>query len=178
MEMFTSILITGGARSGKSTLAERKALGPCGRAIYIATAELWDGDTEMADRIAQHQARRGDRWQDIHAPRDLCGALRQSNGDVPRLVDCLTLWLTNLLLAEADWCSEVQALTEELARQRAPVIFVTNEIGMGIVPENALARRFRDAAGWMNQAMAEACDEVWLAVAGHPIRVKPNEHTF
>ena len=84
----------------------------------------------------------------------------------------------NLLLAEADWRAEVRALAAETARQEAPVIFVTNEVGMGIVPENALARRFRDAAGWMNQAMAEACDEVWLAVAGYPTRVKPNEHTF
>ena len=178
--MYKSILITGGARSGKSTLAERKALAPCGRAVYIATAEIWPGDTEMAERIAQHQARRGADWHNLHAPRDLCAALRGSDsaGGPPRLVDCLTLWMTNLLLAEADWRAEVRALAAETARQEAPVIFVTNEVGMGIVPENALARRFRDAAGWMNQAMAEACDEVWLAVAGYPTRVKPNEHTF
>lgn len=176
--MYTSILITGGARSGKSVLAERKALAPCGRAIYIATADPWDGDTEMARRIEQHRARRGECWGDIHAPRDLCGALRESDGNVPRLVDCLTLWLTNLMLAEDDWRGKTIALTQEIACQRAPVIFVTNEVGLGIVPDNALARRFRDAAGWMNQAVAEACQEVWLAVAGQPIRVKPNEHSF
>lgn len=176
--MFKSILMTGGARSGKSLLAERKALAPFGRAIYIATAEAWPGDTEMAARIAQHQARRGDCWQNRHAPRDLCGALRGSDGDVPRLVDCLTLWMTNLLLAGADWRTETLALVDEIARQQAPVIFVTNETGMGIVPENALAREFRDAAGWMNQVVGAACEEVWLAVAGHPLRVKPNEYSF
>ncbi|WP_092428817.1 bifunctional adenosylcobinamide kinase/adenosylcobinamide-phosphate guanylyltransferase [Alloyangia pacifica] len=176
--MTRSILITGGARSGKSTLAERRALAPCGRAIYIATAEIYEGDEEMAARISEHRARRGTCWQDLHAPRDLCAALRASDGDLPRLVDCLTLWLTNLLLAEADWRGEVQALVEEIARQRAPMIFVTNEVGAGIVPENRLARSFRDAAGWMNQAVAEASDEVWLAVAGYPVKVKPNEHSF
>ncbi|MBE9638646.1 bifunctional adenosylcobinamide kinase/adenosylcobinamide-phosphate guanylyltransferase [Salipiger pacificus] len=176
--MTRSILITGGARSGKSKIAERRALAPCGRAIYIATAEIYEADDEMAARIAEHRARRGDAWRDLHAPRDLCGALRASDGTLPRLVDCLTLWLTNLLLAEADWRAEVQALVQEIARQRAPVIFVTNEVGAGIVPENRLARSFRDAAGWTNQAVAESCDEVWLAVAGYPVKVKPNDHAF
>ncbi|ANT61673.1 adenosylcobinamide kinase/adenosylcobinamide phosphate guanyltransferase [Salipiger sp. CCB-MM3] len=176
--MKRSILITGGARSGKSTLAERKALSVCGQAIYIATARIYEGDAEMAARIAEHQARRGEMWQTLHAPRDLCGALDGSDGGLPRLVDCLTLWLTNLLLEGGDWREETQALVEAIARQSAPVIFVTNEVGAGIVPENRLAREFRDAAGWLNQAVAAACDEVWLAVAGYPMKVKPNEHSF
>ncbi|WP_353474410.1 bifunctional adenosylcobinamide kinase/adenosylcobinamide-phosphate guanylyltransferase [Salipiger sp. H15] len=176
--MTRSILITGGARSGKSTLAERKALGPRGRAVYIATAMIYEGDDEMVARIAEHRARRGEGWQELHAPLDLAAALRSSDGDLPRLVDCLTLWLTNLMLGGKDWRAEVQALVKEIARQHAPVVFVSNEVGAGIVPETRLGREFRDAAGWMNQAVAAACDEVWLAVAGYPVKVKPNEHSF
>jgi len=174
--MEKSILITGGARSGKSTLAERLALRPSGRAIYIATAEAFDD--EMRARIAEHQARRGPAWDEHHAPRDLVKALDATDGETPRLVDCLTLWLTNLMLAEADWRTETKALTETLSRQSAPVIFVTNEVGAGIVPENKLARAFRDAAGTVNQEVANVCDTVLLCVAGHPIKVKPNDHSF
>lgn len=176
--MKKSILITGGARSGKSGLAERKALQPCGRAVYIATSRIYDGDTEMATRVAAHRARRGVEWTEIEAPTDLSGALLETDGDLPRLVDCLTLWLTNLMLDEADWRQETQRLIRTLAAQNAPVIFVTNEVGLGIVPDNPLARAFRDAAGYVNQAVAEACDEVWLAVAGQPMRVKPNDTAF
>lgn len=174
--MGESILITGGARSGKSAWAERRALHPSGRAIYIATAEAHDA--EMAARIADHQARRGPEWENRHAPLDLCGALRDSDGGTPRLVDCLTLWLTNLMLAEMDWRAEGTALADTLAGQSAPVVLVTNEVGAGIVPENALARAFRDAAGWLNQTVAQAADEVWLCVAGYPVKVKPNDHSF
>lgn len=174
--MGESILITGGARSGKSTLAERRALQPTGRAIYIATAEAHDA--EMAARIATHQARRGAEWDNVHAPLDLCGALQGSDGGAPRLVDCLTLWLSNLMLAEMDWRAAGHALADTLAQQTAPVVLVTNEVGAGIVPENALARAFRDAAGWLNQTVAQGADEVWLCVAGYPVRVKPNDHSF
>jgi len=177
--MQKSILITGGARSGKSTLAERKALQPCGRAIYIATARIYDGDSEMAARIAAHKARRSpDAWDDVDAPTDLVAALRKTDGDVPRLVDCLTLWLTNLMLDDADWQAETDALIQTVAEQSAPIVFVSNEVGLGIVPENKLARAFRDAAGHVNQAVAGACDEVWLAVAGYPMKVKPNDDLF
>lgn len=169
--MGKSILITGGARSGKSTLAERMTLALGRPAIYIATAQAHDA--EMADRIARHQARRNNGWQTIEAPRDLLGALRDSDGGAPRLVDCLTLWLTNLMLADEDWQSATAALAEALRYQTAPVILVTNEVGAGIVPENALARAFRDAAGQVNQRIAGACDELWLCVAGHPLKVKP-----
>ncbi|MGK7654239.1 bifunctional adenosylcobinamide kinase/adenosylcobinamide-phosphate guanylyltransferase [Roseovarius sp. B08] len=176
--MKKSILITGGARSGKSALAERMALQPAGRAIYVATARLHAGDDEMADRVAKHKARRGAAWEDVHAPTDLAGALRDTDGTLPRLVDCLTLWLTNLILDDSDWRAETARLVETLAGQAAPVILVTNEVGQGIVPENKMARLFRDAAGHVNQSVAAACDEVWLTVAGYPMKVKPNDHSF
>ena len=139
-------------------------------ALYIATAEAHD--SEMAQRIALHQARRGAEWTTRAEPLELVSLLSESDGDTPRLVDCLTLWLSNLMFAERDWKSETDHLTEVLARQSAPVVFVTNEVGGGIVPENKLARDFRDAAGWMNQQVATACDDLWLCVAGHPIKVK------
>ncbi|THH38180.1 bifunctional adenosylcobinamide kinase/adenosylcobinamide-phosphate guanylyltransferase [Aliishimia ponticola] len=169
--MGKSILITGGARSGKSTLAERMTLALGAPAIYIATADAHDA--EMADRIALHQSRRGAEWTTLTAPLDLSEALDRSDGQGPRLVDCLTLWLSNLMFAERDVAAQTDALLHSLARQSSPVIFVTNEVGAGIVPENRLARRFRDAAGLMNQHVATACDELWLCVAGHPIKVKP-----
>lgn len=172
--MEKSILITGGARSGKSALAERLALRPTGRAVYIATAEAHDA--EMEARIAAHRARRGPEWSDMGAPRALVQALNESDGGDTRLVDCLTLWLSNLMLADEDWRAAGAALTASLARQQAPVVIVTNEVGLGIVPENRLAREFRDAAGWLNQSVAEACERVWLCVSGYPVKVKPNDH--
>ncbi|SFD63929.1 bifunctional adenosylcobinamide kinase/adenosylcobinamide-phosphate guanylyltransferase [Roseivivax sediminis] len=169
--MGKSILITGGARSGKSTLAERTTLALGQPAVYIATAEAHD--PEMAERIARHQARRGAEWRTVSAPLDLTGALDASDGGGPRLVDCLTLWLSNLLFAERDWEAEAEAFATALARQSAPVVIVTNEVGAGIVPENALARRFRDAAGLVNQRVAQAADEVLFCVSGYPMKVKP-----
>ncbi|MGB7206435.1 MAG: bifunctional adenosylcobinamide kinase/adenosylcobinamide-phosphate guanylyltransferase [Anderseniella sp.] len=169
--MGKSILIIGGARSGKSTLAESMALALGVPAIYIATAEALDD--EMADRISKHQSRRGPEWQTLAEPLDLSRALRESDGQGPRLVDCLTLWLSNLMFAERDWETETQAMLNTVSNQASPVIFVTNEVGGGIVPENKLARQFRDAAGIMNQQVAATCDEVWLCVAGLPVKVKP-----
>jgi adenosylcobinamide kinase/adenosylcobinamide-phosphate guanylyltransferase len=170
--MKKSILITGGARSGKSVFAERLVTGFDGDPVYIATAEA--RDAEMAARISAHQARRGAEWTTRAAPRDLTGALAATDGGGPRLVDCLTLWLTNLMLDDADWRAEVEALTGAMAAQAAPVLLVTNEVGLGIVPDNALARSFRDAAGWMNQRVADCADEVYLVVSGIPMKVKPN----
>lgn len=164
------IVVTGGARSGKSVIAEAKTVTLGSSFTYIATAEV--RDDEMAERVAVHQARRGDEWQTLHAPMDLVGALRQSDGKGPRLVDCLTLWLTNLILAEQDWQKAAKDLIAILPDQKDPVIFVTNEVGSGIVPENALARRFRDAAGSLNQQVAAAADEVYLAVCGLELQVK------
>lgn len=163
------ILITGGARSGKSALAEARALELGRPAVYIATGEA--GDAEMAARIAAHRARRGPDWQTHAEPLDLVAALGATDGR-PRLVDCLTLWLSNLMLAGRDWRAEAEALLAALSRQRAPVVLVTNEVGLGIVPENRLAREFRDAAGLLNQWVAAAAEEVVLAVAGLPVRVK------
>lgn len=164
------VLVTGGARSGKSRIAEALCLQIGQPATYIATAEAWDD--EMRARISEHQARRGPEWVTLAAPMDLLGALQASDGKGPRLVDCLTLWLTNLMLAEADWRKAGQELLAALPAQLSPVVFVTNEVGMGIVPENALARAFRDAAGTLNQWVAEAADEVILAVSGLPLKVK------
>ncbi|MCC1493283.1 bifunctional adenosylcobinamide kinase/adenosylcobinamide-phosphate guanylyltransferase [Cognatishimia sp. F0-27] len=176
--MVKSILITGGARSGKSALAERRALRATGRAVYIATAQDYGTDPEMTNRIAAHQARRGPEWRSVAAPIDLSGALNATDEGDPRLVDCLTLWLTNLMLADQDWRAETERLLTTLAAQNSLVLFVTNEVGSGIVPENRLAREFRDAAGWMNQTVGARCDEIWLAVAGHPLKVKPDDPSF
>lgn len=168
--MAAIILITGGARSGKSRLAEERVLSLGPAPLYIATAEAHDA--EMADRIAAHQARRGAEWTTVAAPLDLPRALDATDGQGPRLVDCLTLWLTNLMLADRDWRADTDALLAALDRQRDPVVLVTNEVGMGIVPDNALARAFRDAAGALNQRIAARADQVILAVAGLPLRVK------
>jgi len=168
------ILITGGARSGKSAISEQKTLNMAadmtGRAIYIATAEIWDD--EMSERVATHQARRGPEWTTIAEPLDLVGALERSDNQEPRLVDCLTLWLTNLMLGEKDWQAETDRLIESLGKMNAPVVFVSNEVGLGIVPDNKLARQFRDAAGLLNQRIAALCDEVSFVVSGIEMKVK------
>jgi len=166
----TIILITGGARSGKSLRAESRARSFPGPPIYIATAEALDG--EMRERIARHRARRGDDWIEREAPLALVEALDATDGGGTRLVDCLTLWLSNLMHANRDCSQEAATLAEALGRQKSPVVLVTNEVGLGIVPDNALARRFRDAAGVMNQVIAGVADEVEFIVAGLPMRVK------
>ncbi|MEM6385048.1 MAG: bifunctional adenosylcobinamide kinase/adenosylcobinamide-phosphate guanylyltransferase [Pseudomonadota bacterium] len=170
--MAKSILITGGARSGKSRIAETWALELGSSPTYIATGQAFD--TEMAERIAAHQARRGPQWTTVQEPLELLDALSETDGRGPRLVDCLTLWLSNMMHHERDWPDAVETLALSLASYDSPVIFVTNEVGLGIVPENALARAFRDAQGTLNQRLAAAADEVYLAVAGYPLRVKPN----
>ena len=164
------ILVTGGARSGKSTRAEARARAFPGRPVYVATAEALDA--EMRERIAKHRARRGNEWLERETPLELVTALVETDGQGARLVDCLTLWLSNLMHAERDWEKEAILLAETLARQNSPVVLVTNEVGLGIVPDNALARRFRDAAGILNQMVARVADEVEFVVAGLPMRVK------
>ncbi|QPF87236.1 bifunctional adenosylcobinamide kinase/adenosylcobinamide-phosphate guanylyltransferase [Bradyrhizobium genosp. L] len=164
------VLITGGARSGKSRRAEARAKSCPGQPIYVATAEALDA--EMDARIAAHRARRGHDWIEREVPLDLVEALSATDGGGARLVDCLTLWLSNLLHAERDWSQEVTRLADALPRQRSPVVLVTNEVGLGIVPDNALARTFRDAAGLMNQAIADVADEVEFVVAGLPTKLK------
>ena len=166
------ILVTGGARSGKSQIAEGLISSLGANPIYVATAEALDD--EMRARIAAHQARRGPQWTAYDEPRDLVGVLRRTDGAGPRLVDCLTLWLSNLLLRGDDWQEATNELVSALAAMRAPVVFVTNEVGSGIVPDNKLSREFRDAAGYLNQRIASASDEVYMAVSGLSLKLKPD----
>ena len=161
--------VLGGARSGKSRYAEHLVQAEPGPWIYLATAEAWDD--EMRARIAEHRARRPAGWTTIDAPLALPEALRD-NADAPVLVDCLTLWLTNLMLGDHDIAAASRALTKALAGRRAPTVLVSNETGLGIVPDNALARRFRDAAGILHQSVAASADSVVLMVAGLPMKVK------
>ena len=163
-------LVLGGARSGKSRHAE--ALVTAGPApwVYIATAQAFDD--EMVARIAQHRADRAPGWITIEAPLDLAGALDAAPLDGAVLIDCLTLWLTNLMLGEHDITTAVVALEAALDRRRAPVVLVANEVGLGIVPENALARAFRDEAGRLNQRLATRAGRVLFMVAGLPLVVK------
>ena len=166
----TLAFVLGGARSGKSRHAEGLIAAHPAPWIYIATAQALDG--EMAERIAHHRARRDGRWRTVDAPLDLVGALEAAPEGAPVLVDCLTLWLTNVMLAGRDVEAESRRLAGILARPRGPWAAVANEVGLGIVPENALARRFRDAAGRLNQAVAAGADRVTLMVAGLPVSVK------
>jgi adenosylcobinamide kinase/adenosylcobinamide-phosphate guanylyltransferase len=163
-------LILGGARSGKSRHAEALTESRPPPWRYIATAQPLDD--EMAERIARHRARRPDGWITREAPLDLAGALGEAPDGQPVLIDCLTLWLTNLVLGGGDPEAEASRLTAALAAPRGPWVAVANEVGLGIVPENPLARRFRDAAGRLNQAVAEQADQVLFMVAGLPMRVK------
>jgi adenosylcobinamide kinase/adenosylcobinamide-phosphate guanylyltransferase len=161
-------LVLGGARSGKSRYAESliSALPPPWS--YIATAE--PGDAEMTERIAAHRTRRGSQWRTIETPRDLAAALK-SCGTAPVLVDCLTLWLSNLMLADADIDAAIAQLEDVLSAAKAPVVLVANEVGSGIVPDHAMGRRFRDLQGMLNQRIARA-DRVVLVVAGLPLALK------
>jgi adenosylcobinamide kinase/adenosylcobinamide-phosphate guanylyltransferase len=164
------ILITGGARSGKSMRAEARALACPGRPVYIATAEALDD--EMVARIEKHRARRGNDWREQEVPLELVAALKATDGSGARLVDCLTIWLSNLMHAGRDWEREAAKLADALGMLRSPVVLVSNEVGSGIVPDNALARQFRDAAGLLNQTIARVADEVEFVVAGLPMRLK------
>ena len=162
-------LILGGARSGKSRRAEALVTALPPPWLYVATATA--GDAEMAARIAAHRAARGAGWRTIEVPHDLAGALRQA-GAVPVLVDCLTLWLSNLMLAGADVPAARDALLDALAARTAPTVLVGNEVGLGIVPDNALARAFRDEAGRLHQALAARAQHVLFMVAGLALTMK------
>jgi len=164
-------LILGGARSGKSRHAERlvERAADCG--TYCATAE--PGDAEMAERIATHRARRGGFWRTVEAPLTLAATIRaESRSDRPVLVDCLTLWLTNLMLAGREIEAEVAALAAALCDAAGPVVLVANEVGLGLVPETPLGRRFRDEAGRLNQEIAALADRVVFVAAGLPLVLK------
>lgn len=167
------LFVLGGARSGKSRYAQARAEALGGSPVYIATAEAFDD--EMQDRIAQHQADRDGRWRTVEAPRDLPAAIDALSGSrAVVLVDCLTLWLSNLLLADADLAVAATQLSAAIGRFDGGLILVSNEVGWGIVPDNTLARRFRDEAGRLNQAVAAIADEVVLLAAGLPLVLKPS----
>ena len=173
------IFVTGGARSGKSGFAEKRALefgAPLG---YLATAQTLDD--EMGERVRRHRERRGGEWSTIEEPVHLSQALARCDGRYQViLVDCLTLWLSNLLFKYEDAAEEIEGrIHEDLQRLKStlhgmvtPVVLVSNEVGMGIVPDNALARMFRDIAGSANQTLAAAADEVHVVISGIPLRLK------
>jgi adenosylcobinamide kinase/adenosylcobinamide-phosphate guanylyltransferase len=156
------VLVGGGSRSGKSRWALDRARKQGERLFFIATAEALDD--EMSTRIAKHRAERGDEFTTVEEPLDLARAIRSVQGD-GIVVDCLTLWLANGI-------GDVEETIAAAKEQSAEVIFVTNEVGCGIVPDNAMAREFRDRAGFVNQRFAEAADEVYLMVFGQPLRIK------
>jgi adenosylcobinamide kinase / adenosylcobinamide-phosphate guanylyltransferase len=165
------VLVLGGARSGKSAFAQGIAEALPGSLTYVATGQAFDD--EMTVRIARHQADRGSRWQTVECPVELPMVVAEHPADdAVLLVDCLTLWLTNLMLAERDIPTSTNALVAALAGAESTVILVSNEVGQGIVPDNALARQFRDEAGWLHQAVARVADEVWFVTAGLPQRLK------
>ena len=163
-------LVLGGARSGKSRYAEG-LIGERGPSLYLATAEA--GDDEMAERIRLHRARRGAGWETVEEPLDLPQAIsRHARPQRPMLVDCLTLWLGNLMGAGRDVDAAIQALLAVLAAAKGPVVLVSNEVGLGIVPATPLGRAFRDHAGRLNQAVAAGADRVVFLAAGLPLILK------
>lgn len=170
MQQGTLTLVLGGARSGKSAHAEAIVTALPAPWTYIATAQAFD--TEMEERIAHHRARRGEGWRTVDAPMDLAGALAALPDGQPLLLDCLTLWLTNHMLGGSDLGAECDRLEQALAKPRGPWVVVSNEVGLGIVPDNALARRFRDEAGRLNQRIAARAGTVLFMTAGLPIKVK------
>ena len=164
-------LVLGGARSGKSAFAERLVRADRGRCVYVATAERIDD--EMTARIEAHRARRGEDWRTVEAPVALAEVVRrESTPHVCLLVDCLTVWLGNLMHHGHDIAGARDALLRALADASGPVVLVANEVGHGIVPDNAMARAFRDHAGRVNQAVAALAERVYLVVAGIPVTVK------
>ena len=166
-------LVLGGARSGKSSFAEQLALERFASPLYLATAE--DTDPEMAERIAGHRARRGARWQCVEEPLDLAGALLRGAPTCDGVVvECLTTWVANVLVKEGEpaFAGRRGALLAALIESARPVVLVSNEVGLGVVPEHALGRAFRDLAGWLNQDIARLSQEVAFLVAGLPMWLK------
>jgi adenosylcobinamide kinase/adenosylcobinamide-phosphate guanylyltransferase len=161
------VLVGGGARSGKSRFALERARREGSRLVFLATAEA--GDEEMARRIEKHRAHRGPDFMTVEAPIELAAAIRAADANAI-VVDCLTLWLANVL--DRDIGAATRDLEDAARSSPACVILVTNEVGCGIVPDNALAREFRDCAGVLNQRMAEAAAEVYWMVFGQPLRIK------
>ena len=165
------LFVLGGARSGKTAFAEQTALATGKAPVYLATGGA--GDAEMAARIEAHRAARGLAWRTVEEPLNLAATIsRESRAETVILVDCLTLWLSNLMADDADPLAAGAGLVEALAAAPGPVILVSNEVGQGIVPANPLARRFRDAAGRLHQTVAAVVPRAVFVVAGLPINLK------
>lgn len=175
--MSKKILITGGCRSGKSRYALTLARSFSGEKLYVATAEALD--SEMVERIAKHQQERGNEWESHEEPIELLQVFKRlENRSGVLILDCLTLWLSNLLLKNFDQehiLQESALLMDQSERMQCQLIFVTNEVGAGIVPENKLAREFRDIVGAANQLVAERCDEVIHMVSGISVTIKTSK---
>ncbi|WP_201835589.1 bifunctional adenosylcobinamide kinase/adenosylcobinamide-phosphate guanylyltransferase [Microvirga zambiensis] len=172
MTTYRRVLVLGGARSGKSRLALQLAESTSAERTYIATAQAFDD--EMRERISLHRRERDTSWQTFDAPLELSAAIRDLT--VPGkavLVDCLTLWLSNIVMAKRDSEQEGDRLVRSIREARGPLILVSNEVGQGIVPPTPLGRSFRDAQGRLNQRVAEACEAVVFVAAGCPILLKP-----
>jgi adenosylcobinamide kinase / adenosylcobinamide-phosphate guanylyltransferase len=163
-------LVLGGARSGKSAYAERLLTSLPGPWAYVATAEAHDD--EMRQRIAHHKARRASGWTDHETPLELADTLSNRTAELPTLVDCLTLWVSNLMHASRSVADAGDDLIAAVKKRYAPCVLVSNEVGLGIVPDNALARAFRDEAGRLNQKIAAAADSVVFVAAGLPLTLK------
>lgn len=163
-------LVVGAAASGKSVFAEGLVTQSGQRPVYVATAQVFDGETR--DKIDLHIARRGPEWRTIEAPFDLMPALGGVTAGDAVLLDCLTMWLTNVILAEQDLTAAEERLVSALDHSDAPLVLVSNEVGAGIVPDNALARRFREAQGRLNQRLAARADAVVTVIAGLPMWLK------
>ncbi|MGZ9811831.1 bifunctional adenosylcobinamide kinase/adenosylcobinamide-phosphate guanylyltransferase [Pseudoroseicyclus sp. H15] len=163
-------LVIGGAASGKSVFAERLVAAGGGEPVYIATAEAYDA--EMEYKISKHRARRGAGWREVEAPRDLAAAIRSCQQHEIVLIDCATMWLTNALLAGDDLAARSNELLAAIAASPARLVMVTNEIGLSPVPDNALARQFREAQGALNQQLAAAATRVVAIWAGLPLELK------
>ncbi|MBB4066940.1 bifunctional adenosylcobinamide kinase/adenosylcobinamide-phosphate guanylyltransferase [Gellertiella hungarica] len=167
-----AVLVLGGARSGKSRFAEGLVLGTGLSRHYLATGRAWDD--EMQARIDKHREDRGPLWNTIEEPLDIVSTLEVIDGPANVvLVDCLTLWVTNLMMDEGrDLRAEFERLKAHAATARARIVFVSNEVGLGIVPENRMAREFRDHAGRLHQMIAEVANEVYFVAAGLPLKMK------
>lgn len=165
------VLVLGGARSGKSSFAERLVTETGRDRHYVATGRAWDD--EMSARIAHHRQSRGDMWTTHEVPLDLVATLRAlDRADHVILVDCLTLWVTNLMMEERDLAVEFARLAEQIEASAAAIVLVSNEVGLGVVPENRMAREFRDHAGRLHQLIAAKAREVYFVAAGLPLKMK------
>jgi adenosylcobinamide kinase / adenosylcobinamide-phosphate guanylyltransferase len=172
MPLYRRVLVLGGARSGKSRTALQLAEQASSKRIYVATAQAFD--EEMRERIALHCLERDHSWQTVDAPLELSQAIQaQTHPARAVLVDCLTLWLSNIVLAERDLSIETDQLIGAVRGAQGPLILVSNEVGQGIVPSTPLGRSFRDEQGRLNQRIAESCDAVVFVAAGCPILLKP-----